>query len=170
MHARTARRHPRPRCSDSIEPALPVIAQLPPSVSLPVLLMEFVPVSAPPRMNYSMLPVKDSPPKSRTRHFEHWHESNRWRLDMRDEVALGVVPSEWSVSSAMNDPRPNGKSIFDARFIQNPVGRARAGRSMTWDPRARRSVASNRPGQSPSMRAHHADGLHVVFGHGQVAP
>jgi hypothetical protein len=35
----------------------------------------------------------------------------------------------------MDDPRPNGKAIFDARFIESPVGRARAGRSMVWDPR-----------------------------------
>lgn len=39
------------------------------------------------------------------------------------------------MSSKMDDPRPNGVSIFDARFINTPVGRARAGRSMVWDAR-----------------------------------
>uniref|UniRef100_A0A7S2G5P8 Uncharacterized protein n=1 Tax=Haptolina brevifila TaxID=156173 RepID=A0A7S2G5P8_9EUKA len=58
-----------------------------------------------------------------------------WRLNMQMEADLNVMPSDWSLSSQMNDPRPNGVSIFDARFINTPVGRARAGRSMAWDPR-----------------------------------
>ena len=35
----------------------------------------------------------------------------------------------------MKDERPNGKPQFDARFLNTPAGRARAGRSIVWDPR-----------------------------------
>jgi hypothetical protein len=35
----------------------------------------------------------------------------------------------------MKDARPNGKPQFDARFLNTPMGRARAGRSVVWDPR-----------------------------------
>ena len=41
------------------------------------------------------------------------------------EQKLGVVPVNWTTSSAMNDPRPNGRSIFDARHKMSPVGRMR---------------------------------------------
>ena len=54
---------------------------------------------------------------------------------MKAEVDLGLMPSEWSTSSQMNDPRPNGRSIFDARFVESPMGRARGGRSIMWDPK-----------------------------------
>jgi len=69
-----------------------------------------------------------------SKHFEKPHYGNH-RLDMQYEANLGLVPPDWSVTSAMDDPRPNGKAIFDARFVESPVGRARAGRSMVWDSR-----------------------------------
>ena len=67
-----------------------------------------------------------------TRHFEQRH-FNKWQLDMKKEADLGLMPAEWSVSSAMNDPRPNGRAMFDARFVESPVGRARGGHAMVWD-------------------------------------
>lgn len=95
-----------------------------------------------PRLNTSMMPpfgaerAKSAPTmRPRTQHFEQPHFADRWRLDLRDETRLGIVPAEWSTSSQMNDPRPNGVSIFDARFASSPMGRARAGRSLVWDPR-----------------------------------
>ena len=54
---------------------------------------------------------------------------------MGDEVKMGLAPADWSVSSKMNDPRPNGRSIFDARFYESTMGRARAGRGIISDPR-----------------------------------
>ena len=54
---------------------------------------------------------------------------------MKTESKLGLMPADWSTSSQMNDPRPNGRSMFDARFVGSPMGRARAGRSIVWDPR-----------------------------------
>lgn len=87
----------------------------------------------PPPPRWAVPDDKGDEPTAST-HFEEPHFSN-WRLNMNKEVELGVMPAEWSVSSAMDDPRPNGAAIFDARFIQSPVGRARAGRSMMWDPR-----------------------------------
>ena len=51
------------------------------------------------------------------------------------ESDLNLMPSDWSITSQMNDPRPHGVSIFDARFVNSPAGRARAGRSMVWDSR-----------------------------------
>ena len=79
----------------------------------------------------------ESPPRTGgPRHFEDLHYSPMWRLDMKGETALGVAPAEWSLSSQMNDPRPNGRCIFDARFIESPVGRSRAhGDGKVWDPR-----------------------------------
>ena len=68
----------------------------------------------------------------KTHHFEHAHHGT-WTMDMKKEVSLGLAPAEWSVSSAMNDPRPNGKAFFDARFINNPIPRHNAGLKMTWD-------------------------------------
>ena len=68
------------------------------------------------------------------KHFEIVHQGG-WKLDMAKEVELGLVPPDWSVTSKMDDSRPNGKGIFDARFIESPVGRAAAGRSMVWDAR-----------------------------------
>ena len=47
---------------------------------------------------------------------------------------LGLAPAEWSTTSQMADIRPNGRSQFDARFIENAPGRARGGRSMAWQP------------------------------------
>jgi len=67
-----------------------------------------------------------------TKHFEQRH-FNKWQLDMKKEADLGLMPAEWSVSSAMNDPRPNGRAMFDARFVESPVGRARGGHAMVWD-------------------------------------
>lgn len=57
-----------------------------------------------------------------------------YKLDMAKEVALGILPPDWSVTSQMKDTRPNGRAQFDARFIEAPVGRARGGRSMEWTP------------------------------------
>ena len=68
------------------------------------------------------------------KHSEYVHQGP-WKLDMSKEIELGVVPADWSVTSKMDDPRPNGKAIFDCRFVESPVGRARAGRSMVWDSR-----------------------------------
>ena len=71
--------------------------------------------------------------RSRTRHFEWRHQSPDWHLNMDTEVSLGILPKRWSVTSSMDDPRPNGTPLFDARFDRDsPVGRARAGRSMAW--------------------------------------
>ena len=102
---------------------------------------------------------------SDTRHFEHKHVSKKWRLDLADEARLGLAPPPWSTTSMMNDPRPNGQSsacsladtclallfcsltsvahsrlnllatVFDARWHNTPMGRARGGRSITWDAR-----------------------------------
>lgn len=47
----------------------------------------------------------------------------RWQMDLGKEVDLGLAPAEWSTTSQMNDPRPLGKSLFDARFINSPMGR-----------------------------------------------
>jgi len=69
-----------------------------------------------------------------SKHFEKGHFGDH-RLDMATEINLGLAPADWSVSSAMDDTRPNGKAMFDARFVESPVGRARGGRSMVWDPR-----------------------------------
>lgn len=68
-------------------------------------------------------------------HYETIHFSKDWKLGMKFEEDLGLVPPMWSVSSAMNDPRPNGRAMFDARFIERPAGRARGGRAMVWDSR-----------------------------------
>mgnify|MGYP006154899091 CR=1 FL=1 len=54
-----------------------------------------------------------------SKHFEKPHYGNH-RLDMQYEANLGLVPPDWSVTSAMDDPRPNGKAIFDARFVESP--------------------------------------------------
>jgi hypothetical protein len=75
-----------------------------------------------------------------THHFESRHES-AWRLDMKAEVNLGLAPPEWSTSSQMNDIRPNGKALFDARFSGNAMGRARGGYSMMADARGMESTA-----------------------------
>ena len=62
--------------------------------------------------------------------------TDQWRLDMKVEMSMGLAPADWSVSSAMNDPRPNGRCIFDARFTDSPMGRARKSDGIIWDPRA----------------------------------
>jgi len=80
-------------------------------------------------------PEPPSPPKSRTRHFEEVHYAKKWQLDMADESTLGIAPPKWSQTSQMGDTRPNGKSMFDARFHNTPMGRARGGHSMVWDSR-----------------------------------
>ena len=53
---------------------------------------------------------------------------------MKTEIELGLAPPPWSVSSQMDDTRPNGRAMFDARFYGNAMGRARGGHSMVWDP------------------------------------
>lgn len=79
-------------------------------------------------------------PRRNPHHYETRHYSEKWRLDMEDEAKLGIAPPMWSTTSQMNDPRPNGKSLFDARFVSSPMGRARGGRSMVWDPRGTANV------------------------------
>jgi len=69
---------------------------------------------------------------SHTRHFEDRHMSPDWHLGMDKEIGLGLAPAHWSVSSAMDDQRPNGQALFDARFHQSAMGRARGGHSMVW--------------------------------------
>ena len=53
-----------------------------------------------------------SPPKNKS-YAQAWHDklqsggfNTRPPYAMREEEELGLVPSTWSVSSAMNDPRP----------------------------------------------------------------
>ena len=60
---------------------------------------------------------------------------------MKAEIDLGLAPPEWSVSSKMDDTRPNGKAIFDARFSGNAMGRARGGYSMVADARGMEATA-----------------------------
>lgn len=67
---------------------------------------------------------------------------------MKSEVDLGLVPANWSTSSQMNDPRPNGRSMFDARFIESPMGRARGGRSMVWDSRGTANAGKTQKAQN----------------------
>jgi len=64
-----------------------------------------------------------------------WMHDGPWKLDLKREEELGLAPANWSVTSAMNDPRPNGKSIFDARFVGNAMGRAAGGYAMMSDGR-----------------------------------
>ena len=68
----------------------------------------------------------------KTKHFES-PQIGEWKMDMKKEVELGLAPAEWSTTSKMNDPRPNGRGFFDARFIQSPVPRHNAGMKMSWD-------------------------------------
>ena len=68
----------------------------------------------------------------------------RWRMDLNDEVALGLAPAHWSLSSQMNDPRPNGKCIFDAVYRGSPMGRARSANGIIWDPRSMTSPVGTR--------------------------
>lgn len=67
-------------------------------------------------------------------HFEQRHFGD-WGLNLKKEIGLGLAPSDWSVSSAMDDPRPNGQALFDARFHGQSMGRARGGYSMIADSR-----------------------------------
>ena len=70
-----------------------------------------------------------------TREVSQDHVGTKWQFNMDDEVKLGLAPAEWSTTSQMNDPRPLGKSLFDARFVNSPMGRARGGYSMHVDAR-----------------------------------
>ena len=74
-------------------------------------------------------------PTPTTKHFESKHFSKKWRLDLADEARLGLAPPMWSTTSQMNDPRPLGVSLFDARHRHHAMGRARSGRNLAWDPR-----------------------------------
>jgi len=73
--------------------------------------------------------------RARTKPLEAPHYSDYFTLSMKKEEDLGVVPPAWSTSAAMKDVRPNGKAQFDARHLNNAVGRMRGGRSAVWDPR-----------------------------------
>ena len=84
-----------------------------------------------------------SPPKQMKSYAQAWQDKLasggfdvRTPFSMANEEGMGLVPSRWSTSSQMNDPRPNGRSIFDARFMDSPMGRSRAGNGVIWDPRA----------------------------------
>jgi hypothetical protein len=68
-------------------------------------------------------------------HIERFHYAQKWHHDLKDETELGLAPPNWSVSSKMDDTRPNGKSLFDARFVGSPMGRARGGYSIVADAR-----------------------------------
>ena len=68
-----------------------------------------------------------------SRDIEKFHYGD-FRLDMKEEEKLGLMPPAWSTTSSMSDIRPNGRAQFDARFIENAPGRARGGRSMMWQP------------------------------------
>ena len=70
-----------------------------------------------------------------TRDIQDSAVGSKWRFDMAEEVQLGLAPPEWSTTSQMKDPRPMGKSLFDARFCNSPMGRARGGYSMHIDAR-----------------------------------
>ena len=62
--------------------------------------------------------------------------SDKWRLDMKAEIDHGFAPADWSVSSKMNDPRPGGRHLFDARFVHSPMARLRSTKGQAiWDPR-----------------------------------
>jgi len=74
------------------------------------------------------------------RHFEMKHFGS-WQLDMKGEQELGLAPPDWSVSSSMNDVRPNGQALFDARFHGGAMGRARGGYSMVADARGMEATA-----------------------------
>lgn len=80
------------------------------------------------------MPVRKNT-SNNTKHYESPHYSDGHTLDMKKQEDLGLMPPAWSVTSAMKDERPNGKPQFDARFLNTPMGRARAGRSIVWDPR-----------------------------------
>jgi len=75
-----------------------------------------------------------SKPKRDPMHYETKH-FGAWQLDLKGEQTLGLAPPDWSVSSAMDDTRPNGQALFDARFHGNSMGRARGGYSMVADAR-----------------------------------
>ena len=38
-------------------------------------------------------------------------------INNNQQEALGLAPKAWSVSSAMDDQRPNGQALLDARFL-----------------------------------------------------
>ena len=67
-------------------------------------------------------------------HYEQKH-FGAWALDMKKEQGLGLAPPDWSTSSAMDDQRPNGQALFDARFHGQAMGRARGGYGMVSDAR-----------------------------------
>jgi len=74
-------------------------------------------------------------PPSRTHHFETLHYSKDWNMDLKTETDLGLAPAPWSTSNSMSDGRPNGRPIFDARWKESPMGRARGNKGMVSDPR-----------------------------------
>ena len=80
---------------------------------------------------YKIADKYGEPPQSRTHHMESAHYyvdakrtvENKWTLDMKKEEELGLMPKLWSQSSKMDDKRPNGEAMFDARFVNSPVPR-----------------------------------------------
>ena len=57
-------------------------------------------------------PAGYSPPRLRDKHIEKPHYGE-FRLSMKTEIDLGIAPADWSVTSAMNDPRPLGRPMFE---------------------------------------------------------
>lgn len=88
---------------------------------------------SPAKPNPNYIPPPNGVPRLRDKHIERPHYGT-FGLDMKKEIELGLAPVDWSVSSAMNDPRPLGRPVFDARFVEAPMGRARGGRNMAWTP------------------------------------
>jgi hypothetical protein len=100
-------------------------------------------------------------PKAKTArspsHYEEVHHGAKWQLAMTDEVKLGLAPADWSTSSQMNDKRPNGQSLFDARFNRSPMGRARGGHSLVWDPRGMPHAGGAKKAQNMDANVFAAD-------------
>ena len=84
---------------------------------------------------------------------------------MKAEEALGLAPKAWSVSSAMDDQRPNGQALLDARFFGQAMGRARGGYSMVADSRGMEFTAGKLETLLTQLApAHRVDVLVVGFG------
>ena len=116
-----------------------------------------------------LVPVRGqstSPERRDTSHKAHHFENphvGAWTMDMKKEVELGLAPAEWSQTSQMNDPRPNGRAFFDARHINSPVARNKAGMKMTWDPQGLANAKADK-----RMAHHDVDPLSKDFKQGKI--
>ena len=89
-------------------------------------------LDGPPNPNLSPNPRARAPIHFESRHY------NKWTLDMATEETLGLSPPMWSTTTGEmggKGARPLGKSLFDARFHDNAMGRARGGYSLLRDAR-----------------------------------